>query len=443
MSNTADLIVQLKTDRIAKLAKMRALNDAAELENRALSRRETAEYATLERDVEQLAESIRKTGGHFDPRRTQGTPFESDDAEPASVLRPGDKMVDHLREHQPQAFRGTGNLYDELFDPARCSLGRAARGLITGNWQDADLERRAMLEGGTTTGGALLPIPLAGHLVDLVRNKMRLMQVGASVVPLTAPVTYMGRLTAGPNPALAWKTEGAGITASDLAVDRITFTAQMLPCLVKVSFELFDDLTPQAADLIQNEIVQALALELDRTCLRGSGAAPEPQGVRNQAGVTITSLGANGAAPIWDNIVDGVYQVRNANLNPSGILYASRTEQTLSKFKTAIGSYLEPPTSIDGIPRLSTNQIPTNLVQGNSSVASEIYIADWQYLMLGMRQEIGFGVAGDSGQMMGSRVRVLTERFADQGLLGLICYARADVQLAHSAAFTVLTGVTT
>ena len=58
--------------------------------------------------------------------------------------------------------------------------------------------------------------------------------------------------------------------------------AHTLPALTRLSLELFEDMSPSALDRITNALIQACSLELDRAGLRGSGTAPEPQGVRFQ-----------------------------------------------------------------------------------------------------------------------------------------------------------------
>lgn len=150
----------------------------------------------------------------------------------------------------------------------------------------------------------------------------------------------------------------------------------------------------------------------------------------NQSGVTITSLGANGAIPTyWDTLLDAVGAVRARNIEPTGVLWASRTEQYHAKLKTSTGAYAEPPSSINGIARLSTNQIPTNLSVGSSSDCSEIYVGRWSDLLVGIRTDMRFDV------------RLLSERYIDNLQYGLLCYLRADVQVAHPASFNVVTGV--
>ncbi len=429
------------TARLAQDAALREaveLTERAEREGRELSRRERARFEELKTATEQHGQEKRRFAKTaFDPRLALGSTKSTEQNE---VLGPGQRMLDWVC-----ARRGDwnpGGFTDELLDPDRFSLGRTLRGMVTGDWQGAELERRALSEGVNANGGFLTPEPLSARLIDRIRNAMRVMQSGAQTVPMQFDTLNMARLTAGPNPAVAWKSEAASITPSDLSFDRITFTARTLPILVLMSRELFEDIPGEAAGLIEDELIQALALELDRACLRGSGTAPEPKGVLNQPGVALTALGTNGRTPTWDDAIDAVATIRTKNLEPSAILWASRTEQTLAKVKDTQGRYLEPPSAISTIPRKTTNQIPVNLTTGTSTDTSEVYVADWAQLLLGVRNSVGFSlVSGAGGGGFGPRIKVLEERYADTLSVGLLSYIRCDVQLAHPEGFVVVQGV--
>jgi HK97 family phage major capsid protein len=391
----------------------------ATVEKRDLSRRERGEVESIKRELDELRKHAPKP---FNPRLAQGRTPATGDAAASDCLKPEERVTDWLQERGQLPARG--------FDDAeRLSFGKLVRGAVTGRWTGAEHEQRALSESALGDGGYLLGPELSSTVIDRVRNQMRVMQAGATTVPLTTQTTYMARLASGTTP-VAWHAESGLVSTSDMGFERVVFTAKTLPVIVKISAELFEDLSPEATTTIENEISLALSLELDRACLRGSGVDPEPTGVLNQAGVTITSLGSNGATPnYWDTLVDGISVVRNNNIEPSAVLWASRTEQTHAKFKTSIGSYAEPPSSVGQIPRLVTNQIPVNLHVGSSSDCSEIYVGRWSDVLVGVRTDMRF------------QVRVLDQRYIDNLRYGLLCYLRADVQLAHPAAFNVVTGV--
>lgn len=305
------------------------------------------------------------------------------------------------------------------------SFDRYLRGMATGQW-DGAAEERALSEGTLTAGGHLVPTPLSARVIDLARNATRVFQAGAVTVPMTAQTLRVARLTGEGTPA--WHAENAALTDADMTFDAVTFTARTLTRLVKLSVELFEDSDPSAEDVIARSFAAQLALELDRVALRGTGTAPEPRGVLNQSGVTITTHGANGAVIAnYDFWLDAVGAVRNANFEPTAHIQAPRSSTSLSKLKEASTlAYLQPPANM--LPMLPTKQIPINLTVGTSTDCSEVYTADWTNLMVGIRTDL--------------RIEFLRERYlADNLQYAFLCYLRADVQLAQPAAFVVDTGV--
>jgi HK97 family phage major capsid protein len=430
MPKNIDTWLDLTTDAVAKLQRIHELRHAAESEGRELSRRESGEVARITKEAEALQRRADAIQPPFDPRRAQGFrngPGAGESADSKVTLAKDERVADWLREHRSD---GRGPAYQsELSDDelSQLSLGKIVRGMVTSRWDGAEAEHRALTEGTNSAGGFLTPEPLAARFIDRIRNASRVMQAGATTVPMESDTLNIARMTGGAT--VAWKTEGNPITPSDMVFDRVTFTTRTLPIMVKLSRELFEDMQPEAAAGIEREIAAALSLELDRGCLRGSGTPPEVKGIRNQSGVTLQSLGGSGATPVWDNILDGVANVRALNMEPTSILWSSRTANQLGKLKLTTGEYIPTPPVLAGLAQLTTNQIPGNLVVGGSTDCSEIYIGDFTQLLVGMRTDLRFNV------------QVLNQRFADTLEVGLLAYLRADVQLQHAEAFNVITGV--
>src|SRR5829696_4790600 len=150
----------------------------------------------------------------------------------------------------------------------------------------ADHER-ALSVGTLTAGGHLVPAPLSSRLIDLARAQTRVFQAGAITVPMTSTTLKLARLTGEGTPG--WKTENSAITANaDLVFDSVTFTARTLTRVITMSVELLEDSDPSANDVIARSFAGQLAVELDRAALRGTGTPPEPRGILNQTGVTLT-----------------------------------------------------------------------------------------------------------------------------------------------------------
>jgi HK97 family phage major capsid protein len=431
---------KLRNERVALLRSWAAYVDDVEAGTAAERREARPMFHKAERALRLLNEQIaaeERGRPAFDPGELPMSSWmspatgvlSSSVGDNPNVLRPDQKLADWTREHRPAEYRG---LAGELAaDGERASLGKFVRGIVTGSWNGAH-EERALVEGTNSAGGYLTPEPLASRFIDRVRANMRVIQAGASTVPLTSDVENFPRLTGGAT--VGWKAEGNAITPSDMVFDRLSFAPKTLPILVLCSAELFADMTPESAAGIEHEMAQALSLEIDRACLRGDGTSNSPTGVRSQSGVALTSNGANGSAITWDMLIDAAAVVRNASIDPSGVILAPRSIQSLQKAKDSQGRFLATPapfntSASDAIPIYTSAQVPINLTVGSSVDCSEAYSGRWSDLWLGIRTDMRLDI------------KVLEERYADNLQVGLLCYVRVDVQLAHAASFNVSLGL--
>jgi HK97 family phage major capsid protein len=312
------------------------------------------------------------------------------------------------------------------------SFDRMVRGMVSGEWDGAEDELRALTEVPTSAGGFMVPTPVAASVIDKARNAAVTMRAGAVTVPMAAQTLKYPRLLTEGSPG--WRDEASATLADQaMSFDSITFTARTLAMLVKISVELFEDADP-ADDVVENSFAQQIALELDRVAIRGSGTAPEPRGVRNQSGVTIVNHGTNGTqiGPLgtglgYDFLLDAVGTCRASNFEPNAVIAAPRLETSLGKLKEATtNAYADAP-AVDVLPRYSSNSIPTNLTVGTSTDCSEVFTGEWRHLLIGMRTQL--------------TLRFLQERYLDDLDYAFLAWLRADVQLAQPAAFVVDLGV--
>jgi len=410
-----DLLDQLRGQRAA----LRGANDAiltrAADEQRDLTGEELAEHTARAVEVREL-----------DDRIEQVLADQVAELRAAQTRRPGpaaprDPVLTREQSvHDWLQARGA-------FEPAdhELSFDRYLRGLATARWDGAEHER-ALAEATVGAGGALVPAPLSARVIDLARNQTRVFQAGAQTVPMTSQTLALARLTSEGTPA--WKTEGATITAADMVFDRVTFTARTLVRLVQLSVELFEDADPSSEGIIARSFAGQMAVELDRVALLGSGSAPEPRGVLNQSGVTLTLHGANGTAITnYDWWLDAIGAVRAAGFEPNAHVQAPRSSTSLSKLKEATtNAYLAAPGGL--LPMLTTKSIPITVTTGTSTDTSYVFTADWSQLLVGIRTDFN--------------LRFLGERYlADSLTYAFLAYLRADVQLAQPSAFVVDTGV--
>jgi HK97 family phage major capsid protein/HK97 family phage prohead protease len=334
-----------------------------------------------------------------------------------------------------QAERRTRSTFTD--DDARhFSLGRAVRGMVTGDWSDAELEQRALAEGVDSMGGFVTPEQLSAQVIDRIRAQAQVLNAGATTVPMDSDKLSIPRL-AGQITA-QWKVENAPVVESDPSFERVSFEAHTLPVLTRISMELFEDMSAAAADRITQELTSAVALGLDWAALYGTGVDPEPLGLRNQPGVELRPvLDADGAAAPngahlygYAELIRTVAAVRRRNVNPNAAIYSPRTAENLALLTDTTGQSLQVPPYLRDVAFLESTQVRDDQVVGTSNDASDVFVGRWSDLLIGVRPSIGV------------RVRQLNERYADNMQVGLLAWIRADVQVAHPESFEVLEGVT-
>lgn len=355
-------------------------------------------------------------------------------------LQPADTYIEGKPLTRGQTFsaytRSRASVRGEDFDDGPLDLDKYLRGALTGNWRGAEREQRimaAMSGASSAAGGVLIPTILTGQLIDLARAQTRVLEAGATIVPMESRTVDVPRWTQ--DPTLSWRTENAIVAESDGAMDKVTLSAKSLATVVRVARELVED--TDISGVLANAFAAALAVKIDQAGLYGDGTGGAPTGVKATAGVTKTSMGANGATMTsWDNLVDSVGRLRDNNENPNATIMADRSARVLAKLKASgSGEYLAPPTYLDDVPRLTTSAVPTNLTVGSSTDTSDVFTADWSQLLVGVRTDL--------------QVTVLSERYMTNdaagspagGQYGFMAWWRGDIVVARPKAFDVITGV--
>jgi len=324
------------------------------------------------------------------------------------ALKPEQRFADWVREH-----RGV-----EDHDLA---LGDYLRAMVLGAKTDA--EKRALSEGTDSAGGFTVPEILSAQLIDLLRARTVAIQAGARTVPLTSDTNHVARLLTDPVPA--WRSEAGAVAESDPTFGRITFSPKSLAVLIKASRELLEDSLNIRTEL-PRVIAGAMAVELDRVALFGSGSDPEPTGLTNVSG--INEITHDAALTSYAPFVSARTKVLESNADGvSAFVLNPRDDGTLAGLADTTNQPLMKPEAIRDIPFLTSMSVPTNLGAASPPTDSIIVGGSFRHLLIGMRSEI--------------RIEVLRERFADNLQYGFLAWLRADVAVEHAAAFSKITGI--
>lgn len=423
-------IKSLRAEAARIAAEMRRIHTGAEAEDRALSEAEEAEWGRLSAQFDQIE-------GRLLRGQRVGELEERSGSRTASLLdtRPDDQEQqdsgwrdergNEVRVLSPKAslrsaVRGT---YDEA-EWRGLSFGGFCRSLLNG--PKTDVERRALAGGTGSSGGFTVPEPLAAEAIDRMRAQAVCMTAGASTVLMDSATLAMARLES--DPTATWRTENSSITDADVTFGKVTFTARTLTAMVKASRELVQD-SANMGPMLANAFGRALAIEVDRVALVGSGTPPEPRGLANTSGVLEVSMGENGAAlPDFEQLMDLRLALHNANAPaPTAWILAPRTWKTIGSFVDLEGRWAGPPPYLENPTFLATTSVPVDQTQGTSDDCSSVYAGYFPNMMFGIR--------------MALEIRALDQTFAGSGQIAFLAMMRADVQLAQPASFGRLVGI--
>lgn len=375
-------------------------------EGRVATEQETAQIKALKADVEKINADFASTG-----RKAFLGGLSRTEPKTGAILTKSDSFAD--------VFKGEAD--PEL---EKASLGRMVRGAITGDWRNADLEKKTMLSSSATAGGYLIPEPLSARVLDLARNRALTVQAGVGTIPMTSQTLALAAITG--NPTVEWTAENATISETDMTFGRREFVAKKMAAICRVSNELLED-AQNIDTIIETALADAIALELDRTVLFGTGVG-QPLGIFETSGVTEST--SVGTPTSYDKFLDAIYSVRGYNYEPNAVMYSSRTAQTLAKLKTGLTSDKTPlvqPADFAALSKYVTNQVSNTLGGGAESAA---FVGQWNQYAIALRSQIRLEVSREAD----------TAFTKDQTLIRVVW--RGDGMLLQPTAFTVMSGIT-
>lgn len=409
---------KLKARRVELSTAMQSMVDGLATENRDFNAEERTKFDGLKSEKDALATRIADAESAEHGERTEegrnltGDNRQLGDGE-VRALRPEQRMAEHVKSDGPPL-----------------SLGRMVRAMITGNWEGADAERRAMGENTGSIGGLFVPASLSANVIDIARNKSVVVPAGALTIPMdTAEMTVVKVLT---DPTPYWRKESAAVTESGQTFAPIKLRAQVLACVSRVSLELLED-APKFSQTVEAAIGAAIALELDRVTLFGAGTS-EPRGLVNTDGVNSVSMGTNGGTPDdYDEYLDAIAAIENANGVAGAAIMSPRSKRTLAGLKTGISSdktTLTPPADYMALKRLVSNQIPVNLTQGSATTCSTSFVGDFSQMAIAMRTGLTIEATRTGGTGTFSQMEALIRG-----------YIRCDVAVFRPTHFTKIIGI--
>lgn len=272
----------------------------------------------------------------------------------------------------------------------------------------AMLAQRDLLVGTATAGGNLVATDLlAGSFIDLLRNRMVLAQLGATVLDgLTGNVAIPSQTSGA---STYWVSENNPVTESQAAFGQVTLTPKTVGMFTDFSRKTLLQATPAIEALVRADLANGIAVEIDRVGLAGSGTGAEPRGVINTAGIGAVAGGTNGAAPTYTNMVQLEEAVSIANADVSTMAYVTNAKMRAQLKLTQIfsgtnGAPVWTGNEVNGYRAAVTNSVPSNLTKGTSSgICSAIAFGNWADLLMGFWSGLDLIMDPYTNSTMGGR----------------------------------------
>jgi HK97 family phage major capsid protein len=246
--------------------------------------------------------------------------------------------------------------------------------------------------GGVAAGGALVETQVETEWwAHALAFSAKVIQLGAQVVT-SANSVALPRLKPGQTPAAV--AENAALAESDPTFEQTVYAPKTLTNNITVSRRLLVTAGTIAETVVRADMAEAMAVLIDLYAIAGAGGN-QPTGILNTGSLTTVSLGANGAAPTFANIIDMERQLgfKKGARGSLGFLGNNKVRATMRAIvKTSGFDFLwqdgemgtgHPEGQVLGYPAFVSDNVPSNLVKGASgAVLSALIFGNWADLYI-------------------------------------------------------------
>ena len=284
----------------------------------------------------------------------------------------------------------------ECSEAAQQRTGKPSQGIMVPS--DVLRGQRDLVVGTSTAGGNLVSTDLrTGDFVDLLRNRLALANVGATVLNGLQGNVSIPRQTSAAS--AFWVGEGGNPTESQQAFDQISMTPKTIGAFVDYSRKLLLQGSIDVESMIRMDLAKVLSLEIDRVGIYGTGSTNQPLGLTNTTGLgsqTITGTGT------FAEYVSMETKVAVANADVASMYYilnATSRGALKTTEKSAggtFGNFALMDDTLNGYPVVVSNQLGTN----------DCLFGDFSQMILGLWSGLDLKVDDITGATAGT-VRVI------------------------------------
>lgn len=271
----------------------------------------------------------------------------------------------------------------------------------------------------------------ATSFVDLIRARSVTASLGATVLPDLREDFSIVRQAGSAGATWLPELPGSDAADSELSLSRTSVSPLTLMTTTSVTMQLLraSALNERVEAVVERDIATAFANEWDRSALGGDGAANNPLGLLNRTGLQVHSLGANGAAPSWSDVVEleALVAEVSSDIEDGSLGYA--TTPTARKFlkqteRFAGAGPIWDGRTMNGHPAVASKNVPEDLSKGAGSNLHAVIFGRWSELLIGL-----WGV-----------VEVIADpyRLGKQGIVEMTGFMMVNVGFRHEESFAAI-----
>lgn len=261
------------------------------------------------------------------------------------LANPGDKQAREAAAFEIEVSEATQKAY-----------GKPANGILVPN---EVLGRRDLGTSPATAGGNMVATDLlASSFIELLRNKLALANVGATILNglqgnIAIP-KQTGAATA------YWVGEGNAPTESEQTIGQVTMSPKTVGAFVDYSRRLLLQSSVDVEQMVRNDLARVIALEIDRAGLYGTGNSNQPRGLINTTGINTKALTNYGT---FAELIDMETEVAKDNADAGSLFYlmnaaARGALKSTPKSASAVAAgFVYEDDEVNGYPVVVSNQL--------------------------------------------------------------------------------------
>jgi HK97 family phage major capsid protein len=300
----------------------------------------------------------------------------------------------------------------EVSEAATKAYGKPANGLMVPN----EVLRRDLATSPASAGGNLVATDLlASSFIELLRNRLALANVGATVLNGLQGNVAIPKQTGAAS--AYWVGEGSAPTESQETLGQVTMSPKTVGAFVDYSRRLLLQSSIDVEQMVRNDLARVIALEIDRAGLYGSGSSNQPLGLVNTAGINTASLTGYGT---FAELVGMETEVAKDNADIGAMRYLMNASargalKTTAKSASAVAAgFVYENDEVNGYPVVLSNQLQLD----------DIVFGAFNQMIMGLWSGLDLTLDPYAGATSGT-VRIIALQDVDFAVkqAGAFCYA--------------------